>query len=73
MKKKIKQVMKDGGVLELYDGELVCDECGSRNLTKAGHNSWRIVEKNPSMRVKVQRYQCKDCGKFVFPKVKKES
>lgn len=41
-----------------------CDECGSEDVKKAGHNTWRVVDKEKHIRQKMQRWQCNSCGKI---------
>lgn len=52
------------------DLAIKCTDCGKSNLTKSGSNSFRTLRKaadgKPAVRVRVQRYLCKDCGKFNF-------
>jgi len=45
--------------------ELKCPECDSVKLIKVG-KGW-------SGRTKVQRYQCKDCGRIVTEELKEET
>ncbi len=40
-----------------------CNECGSENVIKAGHNVWRVIDKKKHLRHRVQKWQCNDCGK----------
>lgn len=48
--------------------KIKCSECSSDQLTKCGKNSWRTINKGKDneKRIKVQRWVCKDCGKYNF-------
>ena len=43
-----------------------CNECGSNDVTKAGLH-WRRISKNPPVRIRIQAYRCKQCGKLFMP------
>jgi transposase-like protein len=44
--------------------KLECPECRSKNLIKYG---WKFMkDKETKERVKVQRFQCNDCGRITI-------
>ncbi len=45
-----------------------CNDCGSEDVKKAGHNTWRVVDKEKHIRQKMQRWQCNVCGKIFIVK-----
>ncbi len=47
--------------------EIVCDECGSEDVVKAGY-SYRVVKRNPIVRKRIQQYRCKKCFKIFVSK-----